>query len=268
MGKRSHLGNDWGLTHPPLLFSQGTRNLRTNWPRLSTKMCTVVRWPCRTQSTARAPATAYMETTFPHVIPIVGKKERKKKKSVAPCVLVRNLFCYWIVRSWHPRGDDWFSELFRSDLHMTFFQKRVARSMHAQDWPLHSRKRWIECIWCGRLQTDINNKMVNGTFKSGKFCHNFLPRHSRDNKRPPAITVYSFQGGWGCDDRRWWSAGLNGISLLNPASNVMAVLESWAAVSAWGYKGKEIWASLNKISIRGSCQGTSHIASCWGAGQE
>lgn len=61
------------LTHPPRLFSQGTRNLRTNWPRLSTKMWTEDGWPCLTQSTARAPATAYMDTTLPHVIP-TGKQ--------------------------------------------------------------------------------------------------------------------------------------------------------------------------------------------------
>lgn len=61
------------LTHPPRRFSQGTRNLRTNCPRLSTKMCTVAGWPCLTQSTARAPATANMDTTLPHVMP-TGKK--------------------------------------------------------------------------------------------------------------------------------------------------------------------------------------------------
>lgn len=43
-------------------------------------MWTVVGWPCRTQSIARAPATAYMETTLPHVIPVVKTKWGKKKK--------------------------------------------------------------------------------------------------------------------------------------------------------------------------------------------
>lgn len=62
-----------GLTHPPRLFSQETRNLRTNCPRLSTMMWTVDGCPCLTQSTARAPATAYMDTTLPHVIPAARK---------------------------------------------------------------------------------------------------------------------------------------------------------------------------------------------------
>lgn len=145
--------------------------------------------------------------------------------------------------------------------------------MQANQWPLHSQKHWIPRVYisCGQLQTDPNislHKMVNEASKGGKFCHNFLPRHSRDNKRPPAISIYSFQGGWGWNDRRWWSAGLNGISLLSPASNVMAVLQSWPTLSDWSYKRKEIWASLNEITIHGSCQSTSHIASCWGAGQE
>lgn len=64
------------LTHPPRRFSQGTRNLRTNCPRLSTKMCTVAGWPCLTQSTARAPATANMDTTLPHVMP-TGKNRHQ-----------------------------------------------------------------------------------------------------------------------------------------------------------------------------------------------
>lgn len=126
-------------------------------------------------------------------------------------------------------------------------------------------------IWCGQLQTDPSirhRKMVNEALKAGIFCHNCRPRHSRDNKKPPAISIYSFQGSWGCNNRRWWSAGLNGISLLSPASHDRAVLESRPTMSDWDYKGKEIWASLNEITIHGSCQRTSHIASCWGAGQE
>lgn len=35
----------------------------------STIVWTIAGWPWRTQSTARAPATAYKETTFPHVTP-------------------------------------------------------------------------------------------------------------------------------------------------------------------------------------------------------
>lgn len=67
------------FTHPPRLFSQETKNLRTNCPRQSTMMWTVDGCPCLTQSTARAPATAYMDTTLPHVIPAVGRKHDQVK---------------------------------------------------------------------------------------------------------------------------------------------------------------------------------------------
>lgn len=45
------------------------RLLRTNSPIQSTMVWTIAGWPWRTQSTARAPATAYKETTFPQVTP-------------------------------------------------------------------------------------------------------------------------------------------------------------------------------------------------------
>lgn len=57
------------LTQPPLLFNQEVRLLRTNSPMQSTMVWTIAGWPWRTQSTAKAPATAYKETTFPHVTP-------------------------------------------------------------------------------------------------------------------------------------------------------------------------------------------------------
>lgn len=121
---------------------------------------------------------------------------------------------------------------------------------------------------CRQIQTYHQKKWQMRLQRLENTLSSFLSRHSRDNKGPPAISIYSFQGGGGCNDRHWWSAGLNGISLLSPVSNVMAVLESRPTVSDWGYKGKEICASLNEITIHGSCQGTSHLTSCWGAGQE
>lgn len=57
------------LTQPPLLLNQDVRLLRTNSPMQSTMVWTIAGWPWRTQSTANAPATAYRETTFPHVTP-------------------------------------------------------------------------------------------------------------------------------------------------------------------------------------------------------
>ncbi len=58
------------LTQPPLLFNHDKRLLRTNSPMQSTIVCTITGCPCRTQSTARAPATAYRDTIFPHVTPV------------------------------------------------------------------------------------------------------------------------------------------------------------------------------------------------------
>lgn len=133
---------------------------------------------------------------------------------------------------------------------------------------LNTRGMYLLWLTADRSKHISPQNEVNGASKAGKFCHNFLPRHSRDNKRPPATSIYNFQGGWGCNNRRWWRAGINGISLLSPASSVMVVLESWPAAPDWGYKRKEIWVSLNEITIHGSCQRTSHIASCWGASQE
>lgn len=98
------------LTHPPRLFSHWTKNLRTNWPRLSTKMWTVVGCPCLTQSTARAPATAYMDTTLPHVIPAARKKRITHHWVTFPFIISaygwtckhwrifsKLRFCYWIM---------------------------------------------------------------------------------------------------------------------------------------------------------------------------
>lgn len=65
------------LTQPPLLFSHDVRLLRTNSPMQSTMVWTIAGWPWRTQSTARAPATAYRETTFPQVTPS-GEVERER----------------------------------------------------------------------------------------------------------------------------------------------------------------------------------------------
>lgn len=66
---------DLFLTQPPLLFNHDTRLLRTNSPMQSTMVCTIAGCPCRTQSTARAPATAYRDTIFPHVTPVHWKTE-------------------------------------------------------------------------------------------------------------------------------------------------------------------------------------------------
>lgn len=68
------------LTQPPLLFSHDVRLLRTNSPMQSTMVWTIAGWPWRTQSTARAPATAYRETTFPQVTPS-GEVERDTEHS-------------------------------------------------------------------------------------------------------------------------------------------------------------------------------------------
>lgn len=67
------------LTQPPLLFSHDVRLLRTNSPMQSTMVWTIAGWPWRTQSTARAPATAYRETTFPQVTPS-GEVERERHR--------------------------------------------------------------------------------------------------------------------------------------------------------------------------------------------
>lgn len=66
---------DLFLTQPPLLFNHDTRLLRTNSPMQSTMVCTIAGCPCRTQSTARAPATAYRDTIFPHVTPVHRETE-------------------------------------------------------------------------------------------------------------------------------------------------------------------------------------------------
>lgn len=150
----------------------------------------------------------------------------------------------------------WLSELMvKFTLKIRFFFSQTCAPSRAPGWPdmkytgssvtlaltakLNTRGRCN--IWCGQLQTDPSirhHKMVNEALKAGKFCHNCQPRHSRDNKKPPAISIYSFQGSWGCNNRRWWSAELNGISLLSPASHDRAVLESRPTMSDWCYKGK------------------------------
>lgn len=66
---RVYKEQDVSLTQPPLLLNQDVRLLRTNSPMQSTMVWTIAGWPWRTQSTANAPATAYRETTFPHVTP-------------------------------------------------------------------------------------------------------------------------------------------------------------------------------------------------------
>lgn len=75
---------DVSLTQPPLLFSQEVRLLRTNSPMQSTMVWTIAGWPWRTQSTAKAPATAYKETTFPQVTPdrrhTLGTSEENKPR--------------------------------------------------------------------------------------------------------------------------------------------------------------------------------------------
>lgn len=88
-------------------------------------------------------------------------------------------------------------------------------------------------------------------------------------KGHPAISRHSFQGSGDCyNDRQWWSAGHNGISLLRPACTDMTVSQSWPTVSDWGYKELEFWASLNEITVHGSCQSTSRLTPHREAGQE
>lgn len=67
------------LTQPPLFFNQEARLLRTNSPMQSTMVWAYPGCPQLTQSTARAPATAYKDTTFPHVTP----EERQTRLNTA-----------------------------------------------------------------------------------------------------------------------------------------------------------------------------------------
>lgn len=73
------------LTQPPLLFNQEVRLLRTNSPMQSTMVWTMAGWPWRTQSTAKAPATAYKDTTFPHVTPAKHTAVRINPQLFTPC---------------------------------------------------------------------------------------------------------------------------------------------------------------------------------------